>query len=242
MAHTGYIHSVETFGTLDGPGIRYVLFLQGCHLRCLYCHNPDSQEMKTGSLLTTESAFNEIIKYKSFYTNGGVTFTGGEPLLQSSFIIELATMLKEAGIKTALDTSGSLWGNRVREALNAVDLVLLDCKGYSSEHFTTMTEVNKGYYFFETLDHLEEIGKKSWVRFVLVPGYTDDLKAIEELAQRLMYYAYIEYVEILPFHNLGKEKWEQIGRSWPLEECPLPTQELMQQVQEIFISKGLRLK
>ena len=171
----GKIHSLESFGTVDGPGIRFVVFMQGCPMRCLFCHNPDTWDMsgKANYEYTPEELLKEVLKYKSFISKGGVTVTGGEPLVQADFVCEFLKLCKNAGIHTTLDTSGVIFSDKVRSLLENVDLVLLDIKTVDDTLHPVLTgherKNNKAF-----MEYLQEIGKPVWARHVVVPGYTDD--------------------------------------------------------------------
>ncbi|GJD19315.1 Pyruvate formate-lyase activating enzyme [Rivularia sp. IAM M-261] len=239
-ATTGYIHSVETCGTVDGPGIRFVIFTTGCPLRCLYCSNPDCRYLENGKKVSVDSLITEIQKYTSYIkaSGGGVTISGGEPLYQPKFIREIFRRCKELGINTALDTSGYCDLEIAKSVLEFVDLVLLDIKSYDSATYTKIT----GVFLEPTLqmaNYLSEIHKPAWIRFVLVPGLSDDPKNIEGLANFITTLNNVEKVEILPFHKMGEYKWEQLGYEYQLKETPTPTPEQVQQALNIFKEKGV---
>lgn len=242
MNITGKIHSVETCGTLDGPGIRYVVFFQGCTLRCQYCHNPDTWKIDEGKEVTVDDLIEDILKYKSFmkFSGGGITASGGEPLLQYEFLKELFKKCREEDIHTAVDTSGCIKLENVKEAIEYTDLVLLDIKSFDPHRFKKVTgsSLNKT---FEFIHYLESINKATWIRYVLVPGLTDDLQEIEELARFLSNKGCIQKVEILPFHKMGEYKWEQLGYEYKLIDTKPPTNELLEKVKEIFSKYNLRL-
>ena len=202
----GYVHSVESFGVLDGPGIRYILFLQGCALRCRYCHNPDTWNMKEGKLISTRNAFDDIAKYYTFIKNGGVTFSGGEPLLQPEFVLDLILRCKDKGLHTAIDTSGMVDLSRSSECIRNSDLLLLDIKDLNPLGAIKLTGFPI-HNTLATLDYCEVIGKPVWIRHVLLPGFTLKKEKIEELAEFLQAYKCIERVELLPFHKMGEYKW-----------------------------------
>lgn len=231
----GTIHSVETCGTLDGPGIRYVIFFQGCPLRCQYCHNPDTWKMSEGKETTVDSLIEDIVKYESFmkFSNGGVTASGGEPLMQHGFVEELFRRCKEEGIHTALDTSGYVMVPRLNNIMEYTDLVLLDIKSFDSKKYKALTGVS----ITPTLEFakfLSEINKPAWIRYVLVPGLTDDFNEIEELAAFLSKLENIEKVEILPFHKMGEYKWEELGYEYKLKETNPPSKDIIEKVRKVF--------
>ena len=232
----GKIHSIETFGTVDGPGIRFVVFMQGCTLKCKYCHNRDTWNTRGGKSVSIEELVKEILKYKSYIDNsgGGVTVSGGEPLLQAEFVTELFKELKSRGIHTALDTAGSiLLSDNIKELLKYTDLVLLDIKHIDSEICTNLT----GFTNKNTLEfakYLSNIELPVWIRQVLIPGYTDDKFDLLELKKFINSLNNIEKVELLPYHNLGKFKWDEIGDTYELENVPIPTQEEIDRAKQLL--------
>ncbi|NIK90469.1 pyruvate formate lyase activating enzyme [Rhizomicrobium palustre] len=236
----GYVHSVESCGAVDGPGLRFVVFLSGCHLRCLYCHNPDTWHMKDAKKTDVAHLVSEINLYANYLkrTGGGVTATGGEPLSQPEFVTALFQGCKELGLHTALDTNGYLGENASQELLDATDLVMLDIKDFRPEPYKKLT----GVELAPTLrfaEKLSEMGKTTWLRYVLVPGYTDDLNSIAELAA---YAAKLKMakVEVLPFHKMGEHKWEAMKLPYALKAVEPPEPELTAHVKEIFVSHGLK--
>ncbi len=237
----GYIHSFESFGTKDGPGIRFVLFLQGCPLRCLYCHNVDTWDLKDKKyMFTPEETMHEIKKVRGFIKSGGVTVSGGEPLMQPEYILELFKLCKEDGLHTAIDTSGYLLNDRIKEVLEYTDLVLLDIKQIDPEKYKALTSVN----LKPTLDflkYLSEINKPVWLRYVLVPGYTDNEKDLEAWAKFVSSFKNVERVDILPFHQMGGHKWKEVNKIYQLENVLAPTNEEVKKAEEIFRSYGLKI-
>ena len=234
----GYIHSVETFGTKDGPGIRFVLFMQGCPLRCLYCHNPDTWEKKNAKYtLTPQEAFQEFDKVKNF-VRGGFTVSGGEPLLQAEFILELFKILKANNIHTAVDTSGIYLNDKVKEVLEYTDLVLLDIKHINPDKYKNLTSAP----LQPTLDfmaYLASINKPVWLRYVLVPTYTNDEADLHQWAKYASQFKNVERVDILPFHQMATQKWEQLGVQYKLKDVEQPTAEEKEKAESIFKSYGL---
>lgn len=232
----GKIHSIETFGTVDGPGIRFVVFMQGCTLKCKYCHNRDTWDVHSGKITSTKELIKEILKYKSYIdnSNGGVTVSGGEPLLQTEFVTELFKELKSLGFHTALDTAGSIpISDSVKELLKYTDLVLLDIKHINNEKCINLT----GFSNKNTLDfakYLNNIKLPVWIRQVLVPGYTDDKFDLMNLKKFIDSLNNVEKVEILPYHNLGKFKWDEIGDHYELENVQPPTSEEVQKAKHIL--------
>ena len=212
------IHSIESFGTVDGPGIRFVLFLQGCHLKCKYCHNRDTWDINCGKYESLENIFNKIIRYKNYiYPNGGVTVTGGEPLLQVKFLIELFKKLKEENIHTCIDTSGMVaLTDDVKKLLSLTDLVLLDIKQINSEKCKNLVGFNndKELAFAQ---YLSDNNIHMWIRQVLVPGYTDDEQDLLKLKDFISSLNTVDKIEILPYHDMGRYKWEKLGLKYELD-------------------------
>lgn len=231
----GRIHSIETCGTVDGPGIRYIIFTQGCPLRCQYCHNPDSWKMADGNEMSVDSLINDIIKYKPYmqFSGGGITVSGGEPLLQPEFVGELFKKCHENGIHTCLDTSGYIQLQKADPVLDHTDLVLLDIKSYNPLVFKDLT----GVPIDSTLafaKHLSDRNIPVWIRYVLVPNLTDNPEDIDSLANYLTSLTNIERVDILPFHKMGEYKWEQLGYDYKLANTPEPSKESVTMAQNIF--------
>lgn len=239
-AMKGKIHSIETCGTVDGPGIRYVLFTQGCPLRCKYCHNPDTWKMQDGFDVDTDSLIKEILKYKSFmkFSKGGVTVSGGEPLLQPEFVKDLFMKCKQNGIHTCIDTSGFVKIDVADPVLDYTDLVLLDIKSYNPNVYSNLT----GVPLDPTLlfaNHLNQRKIPVWIRYVLVPNLTDDLEDIEGLAKFLSTLSNVERIDILPFHKMGEYKWEKLGYNYELTNVKEPTPESVSEAKNIFKSYNL---
>jgi len=230
---TGKVHSVETFGTLDGPGIRYVLFLQGCPLRCLYCHNPDTRMIGAGTERCAGDVLADILTYRKFIRSGGVTLSGGEPLLQPEFARAVLEGCKENGLHTALDTSGAVPLEISRPLLELADLVLLDIKALDDTLCETLTGMGNRNTL-ATLDYCEAIGKPVWIRHVLVPGYTLDDARLTQLAEYLKNVTVVQKVELLPFHKMGEYKWEKLGYAYILSQTPEPTEAEVRQAHAKF--------
>ncbi len=236
----GYIHSVESAGTLDGPGMRFVIFLSGCPFRCLYCHNPDTHIKTAGRVKTAQMLIDDAKKYKDYLarTSGGVTISGGEPLFQEEFTTAILQGCKANGLHTAVDTTGYL-GDKVSDALlEATDLFLLDIKSFDPFTFRKVT----GSRLQLTLDFARKLSayrKPTWIRFVLVPGLTDDIEPIEKMADFVKGLGIVERVEVLPFHKMGEPKWESLGLNYTLKDTQPPSPELVKQVQGIFAKQGL---
>ncbi|WP_411168583.1 pyruvate formate-lyase-activating protein [Clostridium sp. MB05] len=233
----GKIHSVESMGLVDGPGIRVVVFFQGCALRCLYCHNPDTWNEKGGIEYTAEELVKKIKRFKSYFTTsgGGVTFSGGDPLRQPEFLLEALKLCKAEGIHTCLDTSGVGFGN-YEEILKYTDLVLYDVKHLSEEGYKDMT----GYKIDETNKFLDDCRKaktKLWIRQVVVPGKTDSDQYMLELKDFVDSLENVEKVELLPYHLLGVNKYESLGIKYRLEETPAMDKEKCKILKEKFFKE-----
>lgn len=219
-----YINSFESFGTKDGPGIRFVLFLQGCPLKCLYCHNVDSWDInKRNYVYTPEEIIKEINKVK-FFISGGVTVSGGEPMLQQDFLIDFFKLCKENNLHTAIDTSGIIFNEKAKAIYENVDLVLLDIKHIDKNKYEEITSAPLEPTL-KTMEYLNHINKPVWIRYVLVPGYTDNESDIERLAKYLSKFKNVERVDILPFHQMALYKWEKVGIEYKLKNTPTPTKE-----------------
>ena len=219
----GYIHSKESFGTVDGPGIRYVLFMQGCPMRCLYCHNPDTWEIGKGQEVTVEEIMKEYLKNRSFYRNGGITVTGGEPLLQIDFLTELFKLAKSEGIHTCIDTSGITYTSKnaayiakLDELMKYTDLVMLDIKHIDPEHHKKLTaKDNAGILDFAK--YLESKNVPVWIRHVIVEGYTDDPTYLYKLGEFIGALKNLEALDVLPYHSMGESKYEELGIEYKLK-------------------------
>ena len=234
----GYIHSVETFGSVDGPGIRYIVFMQGCPLRCLYCHNPDSWKLKDGEQVTVKKLVSDILEYKRFVLSGGVTLSGGEPLVQKRFVLKLIKELKKHKIHVAIDTAGSLPIRESKEIIDHADLIILDIKSLDKEQCKELTGMsNKNT--LATLDYCEKTNKPVWIRHVVVPGYTLKINKLKELAKFLKQYKTIKTVDLLPFHKFGEYKWDNLGYDYKLKKTAAPSSESMTKVRNIFKKEGL---
>lgn len=212
------VHSIESFGTVDGPGIRFVLFLQGCHLQCKYCHNRDTWDMNGGEYKSLDDIFEKILKYKNYiYPNGGVTVTGGEPLLQVKFLIELFEKLKKANIHTCIDTSGMVTLTPdIKKLLSLTDLVLLDIKHINSDKCKNLVGLgNEKELAFAR--YLSDNNIHMWIRQVLVPEYTDDEQDLLQLKDFIDSLNTVDKIEVLPYHDMGKYKWEKLGLKYELD-------------------------
>ena len=231
---TGRVHSYESFGAVDGPGIRFIVFLQGCPLRCLYCHNPDTWDPSLGTETTVEEIVAKVRSYKSFYRGGGgVTISGGEPLLQHEFVYELTETLHAEGIHVAVDTSGIVPLSVCKKAVDAADMLLLDIKSIDGELSGRITGSEHALRREkELLDYCEACGKRVWIRHVVVPGLTMDEGQLRRLADFLAGYKCIERIEPLPFHKLGEHKWED--GTYMLSATEAPTKAEMAEVDKIL--------
>jgi len=237
----GYIHSIETLGTRDGPGIRFVVFMQGCPLRCKYCHNPDTWRLQEGKKATIDELMERIVKGKPYFqrSNGGVTISGGEPTLQFDFTLELLKRCKEEGLHTAIDTSGYVDRDKFKEMLEYVDLVLLDIKQIDAGKHQELTGVSNERTL-AIVDLMEEEGQPYWVRHVIVPGYTDSKEDLSGLARFLQDKKYLERLELLPYHNLGEYKWQELGLKYELTGVKPPSKERMKEIERLFRDYGIK--
>ena len=234
----GRIHSFESFSTLDGPGVRYVIFLQGCPLRCKYCHNRDTRDPNLGEIYTIDEVVEKIINYKEYMgPKGGVTVSGGEPLLQIDFVIELFKRLKDYGIHTTLDTSGFIDTTKLKDLLKYTDLVLLDLKEMDDEVHKDLIGVSN-QKTLEFAKHLSDNNITMWIRHVLVPGITDSYEHLNKLKEFIQTLNSVEKVEILGYHWLGKEKWELMDEKYPLEGVPEASEEDVKRANKILDING----
>ena len=223
----GKLHSIEIMGLVDGPGIRTIFFLQGCPLRCLYCHNPDTQTLKGGTEITPEFVLEKAKRYRTYYrNNGGVTFSGGEPLLQGEFLKESLKLLKENGINTCVDTSGYGEEKYFKDILENTDTILLDVKSFDNKRYIEMVKRRiDGFYKF--LECIEKYYKgKIWFRHVMVPNYTDNRESMDRFIEIIKPYKdKIERIEILPYHLMGVDKYKEINREYRLKGVPAMNKE-----------------
>ncbi len=241
----GYIHSKETFGTVDGPGIRYVLFLQGCVMRCKYCHNPDTWTPKKGDTVSADEIIGEYKKNREFYKNGGITVTGGEPMLQLEFVTELFRLAKAEGIHTCIDTSGvtfspknSEYVNKVDELLMLTDLIMLDIKHIDTDAHRELTgHGNENILAFAK--HVSEKSIPLWIRHVVVPGITDNQDALIALGEFISSLKTLQALDVLPYHTMGVKKYKELGIEYPLEGTDAATAEDAKRAKELIL-KGLR--
>jgi len=237
---TGSVHSWDVATAVDGPGTRFVLFLSGCPLRCLYCQNPDTWHMRDGHRTTVDEVAAEMAKYRRFIevAGGGMTISGGEPLLQPDFTAAVFHRAKQLGLHTALDTSGFLGARATDELLADTDLVLLDIKSWDPVRYRHVTggDVRPTLEFARRLSALR---KPMWIRFVLVPGHTDAVDNVEGIASFVSTLDAVERVEVLPFHKLGAPKYAALGIPFPLADVPTPDAELVRRVRRQFSDRGV---
>lgn len=230
------IHSFESFGAVDGPGIRFVVFFQGCGLRCKYCHNRDTWPVNSGLEYTSDELISKILRYKNYFTvsGGGVTLSGGEPLLQQDFLLELLPKLKKLGIHTTIDTSGSFpLTDKMKKIIDLTDLFLLDIKCINDDICKDLVGVSNKLEL-EFARYLSDINKPVWIRQVLVPGITDHEEDLLQLKDFLASLKNVKKVEILPYHDLGRFKWENLGCNYELEDVPNATAEDVARAKKIL--------
>lgn len=240
----GAVHSTESFGAVDGPGIRFVVFLKGCSMRCRYCHNVDTWDAAGASMRTPEDILDEAERYRGYWgRRGGITVSGGEPLLQMDFLNDLFRLAKERGIHTALDTSGQPFTreepffSKMKELMSRTDLVLLDLKEMDGEKHRRLTGWDNAN-ILDLAGWLSEIHKKVWIRHVLVPGVTDFDEDLLRLRSFLDGLSNVEKIEVLPYHSMGESKWKQLGIPYTLTGTRPPTQERIQNAQRILTEKA----
>ncbi|MDD5993930.1 MAG: pyruvate formate-lyase-activating protein [Clostridiales bacterium] len=225
----GYVHSLESFGSADGPGVRYIIFLSGCHMRCQFCHNPDTWDIKAGKEYTASELLKTANRYRPYWgSEGGITVSGGEPLLQMDFLLELFTEAKKKDIHTTLDTSGNPFTteepffSKWKELMKVTDLVMLDIKHIDEKGHRILTG-KSGENIKEMARIMSDMGQKMWIRHVLVPERNDEDKYLYQLADFIHSLKTVEKVEVLPYHTLGVFKWENLGIPYPLEGIEPPT-------------------
>lgn len=243
----GRVHSMIAGSVVDGPGIRHVIFLQGCQFQCLYCHNRDSWDLKAGTLYKVSELVEECLPYANFMdtSKGGVTVSGGEPLLQAPFVSLFFSKLKKMGIHTCLDTNGyastQLYNGVLDQLLSYTDLVMLDIKHIEDEKHRILTGVtNESTLRFA--DYLSQKNINTRIRYVLVPGYTDDLDDVRKLAQFIKPMNNVGLVELLPYHRMGKKKWTELGEEYPLDDLEPPSQDIITGVKSVLEDEyGLRV-
>ncbi|MEE0913325.1 MAG: pyruvate formate-lyase-activating protein [Ruminococcus sp.] len=240
----GYIHSFESFGTVDGPGVRFVVFFQGCPMRCLYCHNPDTWTANTGTQYSAEQVIEKLERNKTFYTTGGLTATGGEPMLQLDFLIELFTLAKSKGIHTCLDTSGIMFNpddeermSKIDRLVSVCDLVMLDIKHIDDDEHKKLTSQSNAN-ILKFAEYLNEKNVKMRIRHVIVPDITDKREELFALGKFLKSFKNLEKIETLPYHTLGKVKYENLGIDYPLGDLRQLTEKDAETALEI-IKEGM---
>lgn len=237
----GRMHSFESFGTVDGPGIRFIVFFQGCLMRCLYCHNRDTWDLKAGREITVDELMQEIVTYKHFImpNGGGVTASGGEAILQAEFIAQWFKACHEEGISTCLDTNGyaRVIDENIDNLMNVTDLVMLDLKQLNDDIHQELVGVSNKRVL-EFAKYLQRINKRTWIRYVVVPGWTDDEQSAHQLGQFIQGMDNIEKVELLAYHRLGAYKWATVGDKYLLENVDPPSRETMDKIQSIIQSYG----
>lgn len=227
----GFIHSLESFGTVDGPGIRFVIFCQGCPMRCQYCHNPDTWNFGQGQRMSAQAIMDEFRKNRMFYANGGITVTGGEPLLQIDFLLELFHLAKQEGIHTCIDTSGityrpevSEYNRKLDQLMSLTDLVMLDLKHMDPQKHQTLTgQSNAGILAFAR--YLDTKRIPLWIRHVLVPGITSDEKQLVQLGRFMASLSNVTSLDVLPYHTMGLSKYENLGLAYPLPDVAPATKD-----------------
>lgn len=240
MSQTGYVHSLETFGLVDGPGVRFIVFLQGCQLRCRYCHNPETWQCGVGQPWTADKLFQRAYRYHNYWkNNGGITVSGGEPLLQMEFVTEFFQKAKKKGVHTALDTAGQPFSmqpeflEKFDALLEVTDLVILDLKEIEDDKHRALTgKTNQNILQMAT--YLSDHGKPMWIRHVLVPGLTDDPEGLKKTGAFIASLRTVERVEVLPYHTLGLFKWEKLGIPYTLEGVRPPSEQEKKQAEELL--------
>ena len=238
----GFVHSTESFGTVDGPGVRFVVFLQGCPMRCQYCHNPDTWKMNTGAVRSAQSLIKDYERNAAFYKKGGITVTGGEALMQIDFLLELFQLAKQKNIHTCLDTSGityrpgkSSYNEKLDQLMKVTDLVMLDIKHIDPEGHKALTgHDNAGILAFAR--YLEEKNVPVWIRHVVVPGITDDEGQLTRLGSFLGTLSNVKALDVLPYHIMGVTKYEQLNIPYPLEGVPPATKDQAAKAKKIILT------
>ena len=236
----GYIHQLESFGSVDGPGVRFIIFFAGCPLRCKYCHNPDTWDMMKGKQYTADELLDEAITCREYWgTKGGITVSGGEPLAQIDFLLELFTNAKERGINTCIDTAGGPftregeWFEKFKQLMNVTDVLLMDIKHINEEEHIKLTG-HTGKNIIEMFCYLDEINKPVWIRHVLVPGITDNDEYLIQTRDFIRTLGNVQRVEVLPYHGLGAMKYKDLGIDYVLKDTNSPTAERVQNAREIL--------
>lgn len=236
----GYIHQLESFGSVDGPGVRFIIFFAGCPLRCKYCHNPDTWDMMKGKQYTADELLDEAITCREYWgTKGGITVSGGEPLAQIDFLLELFTNAKKRGINTCIDTAGGPftregeWFEKFKRLMNVTDVLLMDIKHINEEEHIKLTG-HTGKNIIEMFRYLDEINKPVWIRHVLVPGITDNDEYLIQTRDFIRTLGNVQRVEVLPYHGLGAMKYKDLGIDYVLKDTNSPTAERVQNARKIL--------
>lgn len=236
----GYIHSIESFGAVDGPGVRFIIFAAGCPMRCKYCHNPDTWDMSKGEKKSADELLKTALRYKPYWRNGGgITVSGGEPLMQIDFLLDLFKKAKENGVHTTIDTSGQpfvregAFFEKFQELMRYTDLVMLDIKHINNEEHKNLT-MHGNENILDLAKYLDEIKKPVWIRHVLVPTITDNDEYLGELSEFIKTLSNVEKVEALPYHTLGIHKWEELGYDYALDGIDSPTHERVENAKKIL--------
>ena len=239
----GYIHSLESFGSVDGPGVRFVVFFQGCPMRCAYCHNPDTWDIADGKEMRADEILQKMLRNKAFYTKGGITATGGEPMMQMEFLIELFSKAKAAGVHTCLDTSGIMFtgmtpdlkalDERIEKLMAVTDLVMLDMKHIDEFAHKDLTG-QSNQKILEFARYLDQIKKPVWIRHVVVPGITEHEESLAAVGRFLSTLGNVEKLEVLPYHALGKVKYDNLGMEYRLKDTPQLTKDKAKAAEEII--------
>lgn len=238
----GRIHSIESYATVDGPGIRMIVFFQGCPLQCKYCHNRDTWDFGGGQLMDTDEVIEQFKKYLPFYlkSGGGLTASGGEPTYQPEFLNELFYKVKALEANTAINTTGYVNLDTVEIFIDNTDLVLLDLKVMDKERHKDLTGVDNEP-ILEFAKYLSEIGKPVWIRHVIIPGYTDDKEDIDAMVEFLETLSNVERIELLPYHSFGESKWPQLGCQYPLAGVKPPDRKLLLDLADSYASLGVEV-
>ena len=244
----GYIHSTESFGTVDGPGVRFVIFLQGCPMRCKYCHNPDTWELNTGTVRSAQSLIREVQRNGAYYAKGGITVTGGEALMQIDFVLELFTLAKKEGIHTCLDTSGvtyrpgeSHYNEKLDQLMEVTDLVMLDIKHIDPESHKDLTgHDNAPVLSFAR--YLDEKNIPVWIRHVVVPGITDDPEQLKALGRFIGTLSNVKALDVLPYHIMGISKYKELDLPYPLEGVEPATKQQAMEAKKIILTAYWKVK
>lgn len=240
----GRVHSFESFGLVDGPGVRYVVFMQGCAMRCRYCHNPETWSGEGGAEWTAKALFDKVYRYRNYWGDkGGITVSGGEPLLQMDFVTEFFKLAKEKGVHTTIDTAGQpfsddeAWMTRFKALMDLTDLVMLDLKDFKSENHRALTGYSNEN-IMKMAKWLSDNGKDMWIRHVLVPDLTDDEEDLRQMGDFIASLKTVKKVEVLPYHALGLFKWEKIGKEYSLKDAKAPSPESVKKAEELLNVKA----